>query len=106
MQPAVFLLAALGCPLGGGEGESRVVGEGDPREGNVNFYLVREAVDVGPVAVVLRFEELRFLGGLAAAAVPVVEGVLEQLVPTTQVGRPSEVPRGFASVPVGTEDVD
>ena len=33
VQPAVFLLAALGRSLRGSEGESRVVGEGDAREG-------------------------------------------------------------------------
>ena len=106
VQPAVFLLAALGRTLRGSEGEPRVVGEGDSREGDVNLHLVREAVDVGPVAVVFCLQALRFVGGLAAAAVPVVEGVLEQRVPTAQVGRTGEVPRGFAGIPVGTGNLD
>ena len=106
VHPAVFLLATLRCTLRGGEGEAGVVGEGDAREWNVDLHLIHKAVDVGPVAVVLRLEALRLLGGLAAATVPVVEGVLEQGVPAAQVGGPGKVPRGLARVPVDTENLN
>lgn len=43
----------------------------------MDLHLIREVVDVGPVAVVLRLQASCFIGGLAAAALPVVEGVLE-----------------------------
>ena len=106
VQPAVFLLAALGRTLRGGEGEPRVIGEGDSREWNVDLHLVREAVDLGPVAVIFRLQASRFIGSLTAAAVPVVKGILEQRVPAAQVGRPGEVPRGLTGVPVGAENLD
>ena len=106
VQPAVFLLAALGCTLRGSEGEPRVVGEGDAREGDIDLHLIREAVYISPVAVILRLQTLGFVGALAAAPIPVVEGILKQGVSATQVGRPCEVPRCLASIPVGPEDVD
>ena len=106
MHPAVLILAALRCTLRGCEGEPRVVGEGDARERDVDLHFIREAVDSGPVAVILRLEALRLLGGLAAAPVPVVEGVLEGRVSAAQEGRAGEVPGGLASVPVSAEDLD